>query len=199
MLTVIAATKPLSQTAEPEPYLWAFGFSVLVGLAIGYAAVWLFLRQTRRLACEKAQAHQDLAKREAALASQELINKAEEEIRTREADLNRDLDRRKIEIEMMLREIRSHEESLGLLDYQLEQRQERLSREATAIKQARDATFPRACASGSRVLPRWTARRSANSCARKSPLSARRSCAPCARNCSSARNRTSCRRANASW
>jgi ribonuclease Y len=39
----------------------------------------------------------------------------------------------------MLREIRSHEESLALLDYQLEQRQERLAREATAIKQARDA------------------------------------------------------------
>jgi ribonuclease Y len=139
MLTVIAATKQLSQTAEAEPYLWAIGFSVLVGLAVGYAAVWLFLRQTRRLACEKAQAHQDLAKREAALTAQEMINKAEEEIRTREADLNRDLDRRKIEIEMMLREIRSHEESLGLLDYQLEQRQERLAREATAIKQARDA------------------------------------------------------------
>jgi ribonuclease Y len=139
MLTVIAATEQLSQTAEAEPYLWAFGLAVLAGLAAGYLAVWLFLRQTRRLACEKALAHQELAKREAALASQEMLSKAEEEIRTREADLNRDLDRRKIEIEMMLREIRSHEESLGLLDYQLEQRQERLAREATAIKQARDA------------------------------------------------------------
>jgi ribonuclease Y len=38
-----------------------------------------------------------------------------------------------------LREIRSHEESLALLDYQLEQRQERLNREGAAIKQARDA------------------------------------------------------------
>ena len=67
---------------------------------------------------------------EAAVAAQEVTNKAEEEIRAREAELNRDLDRRKIEIEMMLREIRSHEESLGLLDYQLEQRQDRLAREA---------------------------------------------------------------------
>ena len=72
-------------------------------------------------------------------ALQELISKAEEDIRGREAEMNRDFDRRKIEIELMLREIRSHEESLALLDYQLEQRQERLAREASAIKQARDA------------------------------------------------------------
>jgi ribonucrease Y len=139
MLTVIAATKQLSQVTEPEPALWVFGFALLAGLVLGYTAVWLFLRQTRRLACEKAQSHQELAKREAALAAQEMMSKAEEEVRTRHAELNRDLDRRKIEIEMMLREIRSHEESLGLLDYQLEQRQERLSREAQAVKSARDA------------------------------------------------------------
>jgi ribonuclease Y len=81
----------------------------------------------------------ELAKREAAVAAQEIISQAEGEIRDREAELNRDFDRRKIEIELMLREIRSHEESLGLLDHQLEQRQERLARETAAIKQARDA------------------------------------------------------------
>ena len=139
MLTVIAATRQLSQTAEAEPYLWALGFALLVGLAIGYAVVWLFLRQTRRLGIEKAQSHLELAKREAAVAAQEIINKASEEIRNREAEFNHEFDRRKIETEMMLREIRSHEESLGLLDHQLEQRQDRLAREASAIKQARDA------------------------------------------------------------
>src|SRR5258708_10534020 len=97
------------------------------------------MRQSRRLAEQSAQAHLELAKREAAVASQELVSQADEDIRAREAELNRDLDRRKIEIELMLREIRSHEESLALLDYQLEQRQERLAREASAIKQARDA------------------------------------------------------------
>src|SRR6478609_4770303 len=140
MLTAIAAaTKPLSQTDNADPYLWALGVSVLMGLALGYFAVWLFLRQTRRLAKAKADAEFELAKREAAVAAQEIVNKAEEEIRNREAELNREFDRRKIETEMMLREIRSHEESLGLLDYQLEQRQDRLAREAAAIKQARDA------------------------------------------------------------
>ena len=140
MLTAIAAaTKPLAQTDNADPYLWALGVSVLMGLALGYFAVWLVLRQTRRLAREKAESHLELAKREAAVAAQEIISKGEEEIRNREAELNREFDRRKIETEMMLREIRSHEESLGLLDYQLEQRQDRLAREAAAIKQARDA------------------------------------------------------------
>ncbi len=40
---------------------------------------------------------------------------------------------------MRLREIKAHEESLALLDFQLEQRQERLNRESAAIRQARDA------------------------------------------------------------
>jgi ribonuclease Y len=140
MLTVIAATKPVLQTATTaEPYLWAVLAAGLVGVLGGFLAVWFIMRQTRRLSEQSAASHLELAKREAAVASQELISKADEEIRHREAELNRDLDRRKIEIEIMLREIRSHEESLALLDYQLEQRQERLARESSAIKQARDA------------------------------------------------------------
>lgn len=139
MMTVIAAaTKPIVQAAT-EPYLWALLAAGFVGVLGGFAAVWFITRQARHLAEESAKSHLELAKREAAVAAQELISHAEEEIRTREAELNRDLDRRKIEIEIMLREIRSHEESLALLDYQLEQRQDRLAREATAIKQARDA------------------------------------------------------------
>ena len=139
MMTVIAAaTKPLLQAAA-EPYVWALLAAGLVGVLGGFAAVWFITRQTRHLAKGSAKSHLELAKREAAVASAELISQAEDEIRGREAELNRDLDRRKIEIELMLREIRSHEESLALLDYQLEQRQDRLAREAAAITQARDA------------------------------------------------------------
>ncbi|MBL9216104.1 MAG: ribonuclease Y [Opitutaceae bacterium] len=139
MLTVIAAAESVVPAASAEPYLWALVGAGLVGVAGGFVAVWFVMRQARRLAEQSAQAHLELAKREAAVASQELISQAEEDIRAREAEMNRDFDRRKIEVELMLREIRSHEESLALLDYQLEQRQERLAREASAIKQARDA------------------------------------------------------------
>lgn len=140
MMTVIAAvTKPVLLPAAAEPYVWALLAAGLVGVLGGFVAVWFISRQTRQLAEGSAKSHLELAKREAAVAAQELIGSAEEEIRKREAELNRDLDRRKIEIEIMLREIRSHEESLALLDYQLEQRQDRLTREAAAITQARDA------------------------------------------------------------
>jgi ribonuclease Y len=138
MLTVIAATEP-TITSAAEPYLWALLAAGLVGVMGGFFGVWVIMRQSRRLAEASANAHLELAKREAAVAAQELTSKAEEEIRNREAELTREFDRRKIEVELMLREIRSHEESLALLDYQLEQRQERLAREATAVKQARDA------------------------------------------------------------
>lgn len=139
MLTFIAATKPIVAPGAAEPYLWALMLAGLVGAAGGFLAIWLLARQRRRLAVQSAAAHLELAKREAAVAAQEIISQAEGEIRDREAELNRDFDRRKIEIELMLREIRSHEESLGLLDHQLEQRQERLARETAAIRQARDA------------------------------------------------------------
>jgi ribonuclease Y len=138
-MTVLAAAQPFAATAAAGLHLWTLLGTALVGAAGGFAAVWFLMRQNRRLAEQSAKSHLELAKREAAVASQELISKAEETIRTREAEMNRDFDRRKIEIEMMLREIRSHEESLALLDYQFEQRQERLAREAAAVKQARDA------------------------------------------------------------
>ncbi|MBP7482213.1 MAG: ribonuclease Y [Lacunisphaera sp.] len=139
MLTFIAATKPVLTSSAAEPYLWALLATGLVGGVGGFLGVWLLMWQRRRLVGQSAAAHLELAQREAAVAAQEIISQAEGEIRDREAELNRDFDRRKIEIELMLREIRSHEESLGLLDHQLEQRQERLARETAAIKQARDA------------------------------------------------------------
>jgi ribonuclease Y len=65
--------------------------------------------------------------------------KAESEIQEKRSELNREFDRREIESDVRLREIKAHEESLALLDFQLEQRQERLNRESSAIRQARDA------------------------------------------------------------
>mgnify|MGYP003646232109 FL=1 len=81
----------------------------------------------------------EVGRREAVVAAQELKQKAEEEIAARRAEVNREFDRREIESDVKLREIRAHEESLALLDYQLEQKSERLARETAAIKQARDA------------------------------------------------------------
>lgn len=110
-----------------------------IGVSVGFLGVWLLTRHTRRNAENSASQLIDVARREAAVTAQEIRQKAEEEIQSRRAEMNREFDRREIESDIKLREIRAHEESLALLDYQLEQKQERLARENAALTQARDA------------------------------------------------------------
>ena len=119
---------------------WALAAAfVVVGSGVGFLISWTLTRQSRRIAHEQAAELVEVARREAAVAAEEQKQKAEAEIQEKRAELNRELDRREIESDVRLREIRAHEESLALLDYQLEQRQERLNREGAAIKTARDA------------------------------------------------------------
>jgi ribonuclease Y len=135
---VIAAGLASIQSASAS-FDWSLAISLFVATSAGFFVVWLFTRQTRRLAHEQAAELLEVARREAAVAGEEIKQKAEAEIQERRAELNREFDRRQIEADVRLREIRAHEESLALLDYQLEQRQERLNRESAAIRQARDA------------------------------------------------------------
>jgi len=125
--------------AESDRVYWSFAVALILGFGAGFLVVWIFTRHTRRVAGEQAAQYVEVAKREAAVAAQETKQKAEEEIGQRRAELNREFDRREIESDVKLREIRAHEESLALLDYQLEQKSERLVRENSAVKQARDA------------------------------------------------------------
>jgi ribonuclease Y len=125
--------------AESDTFDWSLAVALLAGMATGFFIVWMLTRQTRRIAHEQATELIEVARREAAVGAEELKQKAEGEIQDRRAELNREFDRREIEADVRLREIRAHEESLALLDYQLEQRQERLNRENAAVTQARDA------------------------------------------------------------
>ncbi len=125
--------------AESDTFDWSLAVALLAGMATGFFIVWMMTRQTRRIAHEQASELIEVARREAAVAGEELKQKAEGEVQDRRAELNREFDRREIEADVRLREIRAHEESLALLDYQLEQRQERINRENAAIRQARDA------------------------------------------------------------
>ena len=127
--------------AESDPlHDWPLAVAFLiVGGGVGFLVVWALTRHTRRTAHEQAAELIEVARREAAVAAEEMKQKVEGEIQEKRAELNREFDRREIESDVRLREIRAHEESLALLDYQLEQRQERLNRESAAVKQARDA------------------------------------------------------------
>jgi len=135
-----AFTLPLAQADASD---WSLSVSLLLGLLAGIVGgaflVWVFTRHVRRVAHEQASELTEVARREAAVAAEEIKQIAEAQIQERRAELNREFDRREIEADVRLREIRAHEESLALLDYQLEQRQERLDREGSAITQARDA------------------------------------------------------------
>ncbi len=125
--------------AESDLFDWSLPAALVVGGAIGFLVVWAITRYSRRMAHEQAAELIEVARREAAVAAEELKQRAEAEIQEKRAELNREYDRREIESDVRLREIRAHEESLSLLDYQLEQRQERLNRETAAMRQARDA------------------------------------------------------------
>ncbi len=125
--------------AESDRLDWPLPAGLVIGLALGFIIVWALTRHARRVAHEQAAELIEVARREAVVAGEEIKQKAEAELAERRAELNREFDRREIESEVRLREIRAHEESLALLDYQLEQRQERLNRENGAIRQARDA------------------------------------------------------------
>ena len=117
----------------------AFPVSLFLGVLVGFFVVWVVTRYSRRTAHEQAAELIEVARREAVVGAGELKQKAESEILEKRAELNREYDRREIESDVRLREIKAHEESLALLDFQLEQRQERLNRESAAIRQARDA------------------------------------------------------------
>ena len=110
-----------------------------MGVILGFFGVWALRRHTWRVAQEQATELIEVARREAAVAAEEVKQKADFEVQEKRAELNREFDRREIESDVRLREIRAHEESLALLDYQMEQRQERINRETVAVKQARDA------------------------------------------------------------
>jgi ribonucrease Y len=121
------------------PTWWMLSAAVSVGASGGFFAVWWATQLRRKEAVRRAAELMEVTKREAAVAANELRQAVEEEVALRRAEISREFDRRDIQSEVKLREIRSHEESLGLLDYQLEQKGERLARESAAINQARDA------------------------------------------------------------
>lgn len=126
--------------SAPQPMSWSLvALDLVIGAGAGLVIAWALTRHSRRVTREHAAELIEVARREAAVAAEEIKQRAEAEIAVRRGEANRDMDRRAIEVDLKLREMRSHEESLGRLDLQLEQRREQLNRESAALRQARDA------------------------------------------------------------
>ncbi len=118
---------------------WPLAVALVLGMGVGFFVVWAVTRHTRRVAHEQAAELIEVARREAAVAAEEVKQKAAQEISHKRAEMTKKFARAEIDSEVRLREIRAHEESLALLDYQVEQRQDRVNRENSAVRQARDA------------------------------------------------------------
>ena len=125
--------------AASDPVNWSPAAILVVGLLLGIGLVRLLSRKNRKLLQDQGNQIIAVAKREAVVVATELKQNAEKEIAEKAAEFQRERDRHQFETDVQLREIRSHEESLGALDFELQQKNERLNREADAVKQAREA------------------------------------------------------------
>jgi len=137
-MTAFSTSQTLVHLAAAMRLDWSLAVYVLVGMGIGFWSVWLVTRSIRREARKSAETIVQVAQREAAVAAEEIRQKAAERIRKKRAALVEEFAAKEIDAEVRLREIRAHEESLALLDHQLEQRTERLNRELAAVRQTRD-------------------------------------------------------------
>ena len=69
---------------------------VVVGSGIGFLIVWALTRHIRRAAHEQAAELIEVARREAAVAAEELKQKAESEIQDKRAEMNREFVKAKL-------------------------------------------------------------------------------------------------------
>lgn len=113
----------------------------LAALAAGFVSAYVLLRwkmsDARRRAAAEAESLLDTARRRSEIEAMEFKAKAEREIEGLRTDFERAEQRSELEIEMKLREIRSHEESIGLLDHQLQLRQKQIEKELEEVKAKR--------------------------------------------------------------
>jgi len=100
----------------------AFGCAVFSGLLIGSLAAWFVCRDSRRRADRSAVEIEESAHRKAELIAEKA-----------RSHVGIEVERQEMEIEARLREIRSHEESIGGLDHQLALRERELERERESV------------------------------------------------------------------
>lgn len=125
--------------AASDPNAWSLAVALVVGFLLGVVLLKALSKRHRKQLREQTEQVVTVAKREAAVAAEEHRQQVDRELAAREAEFAREKDRHQIETDVQLREIRAHEESLGALDFELQQKRERLDRESDAIKQARVA------------------------------------------------------------
>ena len=117
--------------------IWALAPAIVVGFGAAYGISWWLSRHTREQSRAEARSVVELARRKAEIESLEARAKAEREIEGLRSDLARAEQRAELEIEMKLKEIRSHEESLGSLDHELQLRRRQIESELAEVQSSK--------------------------------------------------------------
>ncbi len=118
------------------PY-WIFIAELLLAFGVAYLVFFWTLRGAKRRIREEGREILEISRRKAEVEAMEIRSKTQAEIEGLRSDFERAEQRSELEIEMKLKEIRSHEESLGLLDHQLQLRQRQIEKELDEVATSR--------------------------------------------------------------
>ena len=111
---------------------WILPF--LIGFAGAFLAGYLMSRRARVQAKTEAESIISLARREADVVSKESRSTLELEIREKRSEIEREAKGMEMEIDILLSEIKSHEESLAALDHELRLREKNIEDEIQDLK-----------------------------------------------------------------
>ena len=111
---------------------WILPF--LIGFAIALLAGYLISRKAWAQAKTEAESIISLARREADVVSKESRSALELETREKRSEIEREAKRMEMEIDLRLSEIKSHEESLAALDYELRLREKNIEDKIQNLK-----------------------------------------------------------------
>ncbi|MBT3482343.1 MAG: ribonuclease Y [Opitutales bacterium] len=108
--------------------------SIVAGFAAAYSIGWLLIRQTRNRSQEHAASIVGLAKREAEVVAKEATSALQLDIDEKRGAFERESKRIKMELEVRLNEIHSHEESLATLGQELRLREKNIELELDEVR-----------------------------------------------------------------
>ena len=87
-MTTVSAADFAFLIAEGDSFDGSLSLSIVVGMLLGFFGVWALRRHTWRIAQEQATELIEVARREAAVAAEELKQKADLEIQEKRAELS---------------------------------------------------------------------------------------------------------------
>ncbi len=106
----------------------------VLGFALAFGLSWFLARQSRKRATSESESVVSIARREAEIESKEILSKLNLELEERRSVVDRQIKQAEMEMELNLKEIRSHEESIAALDHELELRERNIENELEDVK-----------------------------------------------------------------